>query len=168
MERRGAIATNKRDLFIYLHHEGDRAQVETFVAYCAIAGHRPPEIHEYGWARLSQVIANFIDASTPNWYHSLGVGIYRYDESAAQTARQEGSLYIIENWHIVAADPPTRTPIPESDPDFRRLLMGRLVELDQTQPSPLGINWLGKGLVNWLSGANPDQDNDRTRVLLPI
>lgn len=62
----------ERRLALYLHWNGGRDSVEAFLAYCDLRGFRPPDADECGWARLCQVIANFMGAD------GLNVGISRY------------------------------------------------------------------------------------------
>lgn len=62
MGNRAVITTEDKKLGIYLHWNGGRDSVEAFLRYCDLRGFRPPNSDEYGWARLCQVIANFMGA----------------------------------------------------------------------------------------------------------
>lgn len=54
------ITTRQKKLGIYLHWNGGRESIESFLMYCKLKGYRRPEQDTYGWARLSQVISNFL------------------------------------------------------------------------------------------------------------
>lgn len=95
MGNRAVIATEKKDLGVYLHWNGGRDSVEGFLAVCKELGHRPPESDCYGWARLCQVIANFIGGTT-------SIGINRYEE--LDTDNGDNGVYIIKNWEIVGRE----------------------------------------------------------------
>lgn len=93
MGNRGVICTRNKDIGVYLHWNGGRDSIEAFLKYCKIQGFRSPETDCYGWARLCQVIANFMGGS------GLSVGIQRYGELDCDNG--DNGLYIIENWEIV-------------------------------------------------------------------
>ncbi len=92
MGNRAVIATEARDIGIYLHWNGGRDSVEGFLTYCKILGHRPPETDDYGWARLCQVISNFMQGT-------LSVGIGLYDQ--LDTDNYDNGVYIIKDWKII-------------------------------------------------------------------
>lgn len=96
MGNRCVIATNKKDIAIYLHWNGGRDSVEGFLEYCHRMGFRPPETDCYGWARLSQVIANFFGGN------GLSIGIDRYESLAG--CGDDNGTYFIENWKIVGRE----------------------------------------------------------------
>lgn len=91
MGNRALICTQKKDLAVYLHWNGGRDSVEAFLKYCKLQGYRPPEQDSYGWARLCQVICNFMGGD-------LSVGIDLYANSPFMN---DNGTYIIENWEIV-------------------------------------------------------------------
>lgn len=94
MGNRAIITTPKRQLGVYLHWNGGRDSVEAFLKYCELREFRPPEVDNYGWARLCQVIGNFFDAD------GLSVGIMPYSTDSRMNPGDNG-IYIIKNWKIV-------------------------------------------------------------------
>ena len=60
MGNRAVITTEDKNIGIYLHWNGGRESIETFLAYCDMKGIRPFEIDNYGWARFCQVVGNFL------------------------------------------------------------------------------------------------------------
>lgn len=92
MGNRAVIATQNKDLGVYLHWNGERESIESFLAYCDMKGYRPPEKDEYGWARLCQVIGNFIGGN-------LSVGIGKYERQDLNNG--DNGVYIIKDWDIV-------------------------------------------------------------------
>lgn len=96
MGNRCVIATKKKDLAIYLHWNGGRDSVEGFLEYCRRMNFRPPETDCYGWARLSQVIANFFGGD------GLSIGIDTF--AALDGSGDDNGTYIIEDWRIVGRE----------------------------------------------------------------
>lgn len=94
MGNRAVITTEARDLGVYLHWNGGRDSVEAFLKYCDLRGFRPPDSDEYGWARLCQVIANFMGAS------GLSVGISRYTTDKQMDPGDNG-VYVTRGWEVV-------------------------------------------------------------------
>ena len=94
MGNRAVITSVKRDLGVYLHWNGGRDSVEGFLEYCELRGFRAPDTDEYGWARLCQVVANFMGAG------GLSVGISRYEGDARMDPGDNG-IYVIRGWEIV-------------------------------------------------------------------
>lgn len=92
MGNRAVITTPKKDIGVYLHCNGSRNNIESFLAYCDMKGYRPPEIDEYGWARLCQVIGNTIGGT-------LSVGIGRYENQDKDNG--DNGVYVIKDWDIV-------------------------------------------------------------------
>ena len=92
MGNRAVITTPKKDIGVYLHWHGSRKSIEDFLAYCDMKGYRSPEIDEYGWARLCQVIGNTIGGT-------LSVGIGRYENQDKDNG--DNGVYVIKNWGIV-------------------------------------------------------------------
>lgn len=76
---------------VYLHWNGGRDSVEAFLKYCKLKKYRPPEMDDYGWARLCQIIGNFFGGST-----SVGINYWSKDRIQANNG-----IYLIENWEIV-------------------------------------------------------------------
>lgn len=94
MGNRAVITTEGRDLSLYLHWNGGRDSVEAFLRYCDLRGFRAPDADDYGWARLCQVIANFMGAD------GLSVGISRYTTDEREDPGDNG-IYVIRGWEIV-------------------------------------------------------------------
>lgn len=93
MGNRAIITTKKRDLGVYLHWNGGRDSVGAFLEYCELRGFRAPDGDTYGWARLCQVICNYMGAE------GLSVGISRYEGDARMDPGDNG-IYVIEGWRI--------------------------------------------------------------------
>lgn len=81
------------DLGVYLHWNGGRDSVEAFLTYCRIQGFRSPDVDNYGWARLVQVIANFMGGD------GLSVGIDKC--SRLDCDNYDNGVYVIKGWEIV-------------------------------------------------------------------
>lgn len=78
---------------VYVHWNGGRDSVEAFLKYCELRGFRSPDTDNYGWARLVQVIANFMGGE------GLSVGIDTVDHLDCDN--YDNGVYIIEGWEIV-------------------------------------------------------------------
>lgn len=94
-----AVITTERNLLnnsglgVYVHWNGGRDSVQGFLEYCRLRSFRTPETDDYGWARLCQVIGNFLGADGC----SLGIDeIGRLD-----TNNGDNGTYLIEDWKIV-------------------------------------------------------------------
>lgn len=98
MGNRAVITTPERKLGIYLHWNGGRDSVEAFLKYCDLRGFRAPDTDEYGWARLCQVIANYMGAE------GLSVGISPYTTDVQENPGDNG-IYVIHGWEIVERIP---------------------------------------------------------------
>lgn len=94
MGNRAVITTEGRGLALYLHWNGGRDSVAAFLRYCDPRGFRAPDADDYGWARLCQVIANFMGAN------GLSVGISRYTTDEREDSGDNG-IYVIRGWEIV-------------------------------------------------------------------
>lgn len=92
MWNRAVITTRNKKLGVYLHWNGGKDSVEAFLKYCELQGFRCPEVDDYGWARLCQIIGNFFGGST-------SIGIDEYEK--LDTNNGDNEVYIIENWKIV-------------------------------------------------------------------
>ena len=92
MGNRAVIATRDKDIGIYLHWNGGRDSVNAFLAYCKMKGFRSPDVDDYGWARLCQVICNYFSGG-------LSIGIDRYER--LDTDNYDNGVYIIEDWNVV-------------------------------------------------------------------
>jgi hypothetical protein len=61
-----AVITTKENyenngIGIYLHWNGGRDSVNAFLAYCKLKRYRSPNEDNYGFARLCQVIGDFLE-----------------------------------------------------------------------------------------------------------
>lgn len=93
MGNRAVIATEAKDVGVYLHWNGGRDSVEPFLTYCKLQGYRAPETDCYGWARLCQTIGNFFGGD------GLSIGVDKYEN--LDTNNWDNGTYIIKNWDIV-------------------------------------------------------------------
>lgn len=107
---------------IYLHWNGGRDSVEAFLKYCELRGFRSPDVDNYGWARLCQVIANFFGSS-------LSIGIDNFTKDAGEW--QDNGTYIIEGWKIVGRECWDETWHEQNVYD----LIHMLLEIDECQPA---------------------------------
>lgn len=123
MGNRAVITTPERELGVYLHWNGGRDSVEAFLKYCDLRGFRAPDADEYGWARLCQVIANFMGAG------GLSVGISPYTTDEQENPGDNG-IYVIRGWDIVERVYPWEGF--EEQDDYP--LDGMLREIDSAQP----------------------------------
>ena len=122
MGNRAVIATEDKGVGVYLHWNGGKESVETFLAYCDLKGYRPPETDCYGWARLCQVCGNFFGGST-----SLGIDKYE----RLDTDNWDNGVYIIKDWKIIG-----REFQKYSDYELKpEELEERLIDLNEDQPT---------------------------------
>ena len=126
---------------IYLHWNGGRDSVEAFLKYCKLRGFRAPEDDCYGWARLCQVIANFMGGDGTST--SIGIDSVK----SLDCDNYDNGVYLIENWEIVGREFFKGEEQNEYD------LMEFLRSLDNTQPSG---QRLGERMIQDLI------DNDKT------
>ena len=94
MGNRAVITTdkfNENNVGIYLHWNGGRDSIEAFLKYCQLRGFRTPETDNYGWARLTQIIANFIG-------EDLSVGIDKCKNLDCDNSNN--GVYLIKDWKI--------------------------------------------------------------------
>lgn len=92
-----AVITTKENfrnngIGIYVHWNGGRDSVEAFLKYCELKGYGSPEKDDCGFARLTQVIANFFGGTDTVIVDTL----YRLDRDNG-----DNGVYIIEDWKIV-------------------------------------------------------------------
>ena len=93
-----AVITTKENfenngIGIYLHWNGGRDSVEAFLTYCHKRGFRAPSEDNYGFARLTQVIANFFGGD------GLSIGVDTINHLDCDNG--DNGVYIIEGWEIV-------------------------------------------------------------------
>lgn len=119
MGDRAVITTKDKEVAVYLHWNGDVTSVTAFLTWCKLRGLRAPDSDSYGWARLCQVIANYIEGcnyaaaqlygSSARAFSGLSIGVDRY-ENMEGAADWDNGTYIIEGWDIVSRENP-----PEND-----------------------------------------------------
>lgn len=99
MGNRAVITTrenfNNNGIGIYLHWNGGRDSVEAFLKYCDLKGYRTPTTDCYGWARLTQVIANFFGGGD-----SVGIDVIKH----LDCDNWDNGVYIIDKWEIVGRE----------------------------------------------------------------
>ena len=107
------------DIGIYLHWNGGRDSIEAFLKYCELKRYRSPSKDNYGWARLCQVIANYLGGET-------GIGIDNCCHLDCDNG--DNGVYIIEGWKIVGRQ------YFEGAEQHNYDLYDMLVDIDKTQP----------------------------------
>lgn len=80
------------DLGIYLHWNGGRDSVESFLKYCKLKGYRTPDADSYGYTYLCQIICNFFGDGL-----SVGIGPC----SNLDCNNYDNGMYICKGWEIV-------------------------------------------------------------------
>lgn len=110
---------DSNDIGVYLHWNGGRDSVEAFLKYCKFKEHRVPEEDNYGWARLCQVIGNFLGSTT-----SIGIDVCTH----LDCNNWDNGVYIIEDWEIVDR----QYFIGEEQKEYDLKTM--LYAIDETQP----------------------------------
>lgn len=125
MGNRAVIATEKKDLGVYLHWNGGRDSVSAFLTYCKIQEFRAPEFSCYGFARLCQVIGNFFGGG------GLSLGIDKYD--CLDTDNWDNGTYIIKDWEIIG-----REFLHHGEQDEYEL-ESTLYKIDEMQPAHMQI-----------------------------
>ena len=104
---------------VYLHWNGGKTSVESFLNYCRLKGYPEPDKNSYGLARFIQVVTNFFGGSL-----SVDVGLCVY----LDCNNHDNGLYLCKGWEHV--DHLFSEPFQEQyDPqDF-------LKEIDQAMPA---------------------------------
>lgn len=136
MGNRAVITTKDRQLGVYLHWNGGRDSVEAFLEYCELRGFRSPDCDPYGWARLCQVVANFMGAE------GLSVGVSRYEGDERMDPGDNG-VYVIEGWRVAGrlrrgygadGEPRGMRPVEEWEEQRAHDRAEMLREIDASQP----------------------------------
>lgn len=120
---------NTNGIGVYLHWNGGRDSVEAFLKYCKLKGYRPPEQDSYGWARLCQVIGNFLGGT-------LSLGIDKFTQDDGKWV--DNGVYIIENWNIIDRKPLNYRE--QTNWDLEKMLLS----IDKAQPK---AEQLGKAYI---------------------
>lgn len=94
-DTKGKVIENVDDneIGIYLHWNGGYDSVNAFLKYCKLRKHREPEQDNYGWARLCQVIGNYLGGTT-----SIGIDTC----NRLDCDNGDNGVYLIKNWEIVS------------------------------------------------------------------
>lgn len=125
MGNRAVITTKEGDsktkIGIYLHWNGGRDSVRAFLRYAKMRGFRPPESDNYGWARLAQVITNFMGGD------GLSVGIDIVDRLDCDN--WDNGVYLIKNWEIVGRE------YYSGEEQDQYPLDEMIIEIDRRQPA---------------------------------
>lgn len=114
MGNRAVITTPDRRIGLYLHWNGGRDTVEPLLRYCELKGYRSPDWDNYGWARLTQVAANFFGGTC-----SIGIDAYTTD---TQMNPGDNGIYVIKDWHIVERIYPYEGFEEQDEYDFDEIL----------------------------------------------
>lgn len=120
MGNRAVITTKEKNLGVYLHWNGGRDSVEAFLKYCELRGFRSPDRDCYGWARLCQIVSNFMSRD------GMSVGIDTIDKLDCNN--WDNGTYIIEDWQIVGRE------FFEGSEQQEYELKEMLVAIDKSQP----------------------------------
>lgn len=136
MGNRAVITTKDKRVGIYLHWNGGRDSVEAFLAYCKLRGFRSPETDCYGFARLAQVICNFIGGD-------LSIGVDTLDKLDCDNG--DNGLYIIEDWTIIGREFMNSREQQEYD------LKDMLIAINNAQPN---ADRLASGVIESHFGLN--------------
>ena len=135
MGNRAVITTRENfennGIGVYLHWNGGMDSVRAFLKYCELRNFRSPSEDSYGWARLAQVISNFMGGDGL----SVGVDVV----SHLDCDNYDNGVYIIEGWDVVGREYHTGAEQDEYG------LNEMLVAIDTTQPENQQI---GKDNIN--------------------
>jgi hypothetical protein len=93
-----AVITTKKDLDenglgLYMHWNGGYDSVRPILDYCRIRGFRAPDEDDYGYARLAQIVCNFMGGD------GYSVGIGRLDRLDMNNG--DNGTYVLEGWRVV-------------------------------------------------------------------
>lgn len=108
---------------VYLHWNGGRDSVQAFLKYCKLKNYRDPDADNYGWARLCQVIGNFLGGTT-----SIGID----KVTNLDCDNWDNGVYIIKGWEIVGRKYFSGREQNEYD------LEEMLIAIDELQPIRIG------------------------------
>lgn len=137
MGNRAVITTSKTgevqpdNIGIYLHWNGGYDSVSAFLTFCKLKGYRAPE-DCYGWARLSQVIGNYIGGEL-----SLGIDTCK----RLDCDNGDNGVYFIKDWAIAGRQ---FNHYPEQNNEE---LYGMLREINRAMPKDERITDLDAALL---------------------
>lgn len=130
MGNRAVITTQENfdnnGIGIYLHWQGGKTSIKAFLKYCELRGFRAPDEDNYGWARLTQVIANFMGGD------GLSVGVDTVNNLDCDN--WDNGTYIIKGWKIVGHE--YSTPINDNY-NMEELL--KIIDKAQPAEQQLGL-----------------------------
>ena len=120
-----AVITTRKDLDengigLYMHWNGGYDSVRPILDYCRIRGFRSPDKDCYGYARLAQIVCNFMGGDG----YSVGVG--RLKE--LDTNNGDNGTYVIEDWKV--AERLHYSGEEQNEYDYNEFIMN----LDECQP----------------------------------
>ena len=142
MGNRAVITTEDKKMGVYLHWDGDITTVTAFLTWCKLRGIRAPDYQNYGWARLCQVIANYIEGAyygaarrvgCEETFSGLSVGVDRY-ENLQGLADWDNGTYIIKGWDIVGREGAS------DDEECGEWLYGLLCDINRYQPEGMRLD----------------------------
>jgi hypothetical protein len=110
---------------IYVHWNGGRDSIEAFLTYCKLQGFRSPSSDSYGFARLTQVIANFFGGDGL----SIGVGTCKH----LDCDNYDNGVYLIKDWEIAGRD----NFKGQEQKDYS--LINMLIAIDKCQPADMQL-----------------------------
>jgi len=143
-------ASKSENVGLYLHWNGGRDSVEAFLAYCKLKGHRPPETDGYGWARLSQVVGNYIGGTT-----SIGINTCK----RLDCDNFDNGVYIIKDWEIVDRQYAPR--FEQREYPLHEMLHEMLTEINNRQPEAEKLKQ--EVIDKYCSGKEKETGFDMTR-----
>ena len=142
MGDRAVITTEDKKMGVYLHWDGDITSVTAFLTWCKLRGIRAPDYQNYGWARLCQVIANYIEGAyygaarrvgCEETFSGLSVGVDRY-ENLQGSADWDNGTYIIKGWDIVGREGAG------DDEECGEWIYGLLCDINRYQPEGMRLD----------------------------
>ena len=155
MGNRALIASNARDVEVYLHWNGGWDSVQCFLEYCRLKGYRAPDEDDYGWARLCQVIGNFLvilpgesEFMPQGADDGLSVGIGAFGRQDVDFC--DNKRYVIEDWRIVKWLDGKDKPVPAKEAQLKHDPLDMLLDIDRHQPIPLGEQFIRENMADWL------------------
>src|SRR5688572_21773385 len=110
---------------IYVHWNGGRDSIEAFLTYCKLHGFRSPSSDSCGFARLTQVIANFFGGDGL----SIGIDTCRH----LDCDNYDNGVYLIKDWKIVGRDYFKG----QEQKDYSSV--GMLIAIDKSQPADMQL-----------------------------
>ena len=117
------------ELGIYLHYNGGIDTVKALLKFCELKGYASPDKDDYGYARLCQVIGNYIGG-----VGSVGINQCQY----LDCDNWDNGTYICSGWNIEKQE--FRHGVQQTGRDMEEVLL----EINEKQPA---IERLPEGLI---------------------